>query len=171
MKKKTDENVKSKRNEILKYIGIYAFFIVSFILFYLIFREDLRFLNNLTAQTLSLMLNILGVESTYQGQIVIASSFSFKIIDECTGLYEILVYSACVLAYPTSVNKKVIGIAMGTPFLLTINMFRILFLTFIGIWYTDLFSFFHYIVWQVTLIIFVAIVLLLWIFKVVKRLE
>lgn len=166
--KKTNENMKSKNNEILKYICIYAFVIIIFIVLYLIFRENLIFLNYLTAQTLSLILNILGIESTYQGQIVIASNFSFKIIDECTGLYEILVYSACVLAYPTSVNKKVIGIAMGIPFLVIINMFRMLFLTFIGIWYTNLFSFFHYIVWQITLIIFVAIVLLLWIFRVVK---
>lgn len=171
MTKKTNKNIKLKDNEIIKYIGTYVFFIALFIFLYLIFKDNLIFLNYLTAETLSLLLNILGIESTYQGQIVFVSDFSFKIIDECTGLYEILVYSACVLAYPTSVNKKAIGIAIGTPFLMVINMSRMLFLTFVGIWYTNLFSFFHYVVWQITLIIFVAIVLLLWIFKVVRRLE
>lgn len=169
MTKKTNKNIKLKDNEIIKYIGTYVFFIAFFIILYLIFKDNLIFLNYLTAETLSLLLNILGIESTYQDQIVFVSDFSFKIIDECTGLYEILVYSACVLAYPTSVNKKVIGIAIGTPFLIVINMSRMLFLTFIGIWYTNLFSFFHYIVWQITLIIFVAIILLLWIYRVVRR--
>jgi len=169
MKKKINENIILIDNKIIKYIAIYVFFIAFFIFLYLIFKDNLIFLNDLTAKTLSLLLNILGIESTYRGQIVMVSDFSFNIIDECTGLYEILVYSACVLAYPTSVNKKVIGIAIGTPFLMVINMSRMLFLTFVGIWYTNLFSFFHYIVWQITLIIFVAIVLLLWIFKVVRR--
>jgi archaeosortase B (VPXXXP-CTERM-specific) len=169
MEKKINNNIILKDNKIIRYIGIYVFFIAFFIFLYLIFKDNLIFLNDLTAKTLSSLLNILGIESTYRGQIVMVSDFSFNIIDECTGLYEILVYSACVLAYPTSVNKKVIGIAIGTPFLIVINMSRMLFLTFIGIWYTNLFSFFHYIVWQITLIIFVAIVLMLWIFKVVKR--
>ena len=169
MTKKTNKNIKLKDNASIKYIGTYVFFIAFFIILYLIFKDNLIFLNYLTAETLSLLLNILGIESTYQDQIVFVSDFSFKIIDECTGLYEILVYSACVLAYPTSVNKKVIGIAIGTPFLIVINMSRMLFLTFIGIWYTNLFSFFHYIVWQITLIIFVAIILLLWIYRVVRR--
>lgn len=168
-KRKETAKAKSKNKEIAKYISAYVFFIVLFVFFYLTFRDNLIFLNQLTAGILSLTLNVLGIESTFQGQIVVTSNFSCEIIDECTGLYEILVYSACVLAYPTTVNKKVIGIAMGTPLLMTINMSRMLFLTFIGIYYANLFSFFHYIVWQVTLIIFVTIVLLLWIFRVVKR--
>ena len=136
---------------------------------HLLFQENLAFLNNLTAGALSVMLSICGINSIHDGTAVVASGFSVNIIDECTGIYEILVYTACVLAYPTSTNKKLAGIAMGTPLLLTINMVRLLFLVFIGIWHVDLFDFFHYIIWQITLIVFVALVLLLWIFKVVKK--
>ena len=167
--KKEREIKELKKKEITKYIITYALIITGLISIYLLFQENLAFLNNLTAGALSLLLNIFGINSTHDSTAVMASGFSVNIIDECTGIYEILVYTACVLAYPTSTNKKLAGIAMGTPLLLTINMVRLLFLVFIGIWHADLFDFFHYIIWQITLIVFVALVLLLWIFKVVKK--
>lgn len=167
--KKEREIKELKKQEIIKYITTYALITIGLISIYLLFQENLAFLNNLTAGALSLLLNIFGINSTHAGIAVVASGFSCNIIDECTGIYEILVYTACVLAYPTSTNKKLAGIAMGTPLLLAINMVRMSFLVFIGIWNADLFDFFHYIIWQITLILFVALVLLLWIFKVVKK--
>lgn len=168
-KKKNDIYNNFKNNEIIKYVGIYFVFIISFIFLYISLKVQLNFINNYTAYILSSLLNFIGITSSYYGSNVIASDFSINVIDECTGLYEILVYSACVLAYPTSVNNKTIGIVAGTPLLLTVNMFRMIFLTIIGIWHSNFFNLFHYIIWQITLIIFVALVLLMWIFKVVKK--
>jgi archaeosortase B (VPXXXP-CTERM-specific) len=166
---KKQEINESNNTEIITFIKLYVLFMAAFIILYILLKKNLDFLNYATAGALSSILVMLGTDSTFAGSMVTASNFSCNVIDECTGLYEIIVYAACVLAYPTSTNKKLIGIAMGTPLLIIINMIRLLFLTFIGMWYTNLFDFFHYIIWQITLIIFVAGVLLLWIFTVVKK--
>ena len=96
-------------------------------------------------------------------------SFSMIIIDECTGIYELIVYLACVLAYFTTPKKKFVGIAIGIPIILGINMVRLVFLAFIGVWFPDIFDYVHYYIWQVTLILLVALTVLIWFEKVVKN--
>ena len=173
-KQKTSSASKIKQqklynNEILRFAGSYLFYIGLFTLLYITFKEDLRFLSTLTADTLSALLGLLGIQSTVDGPVIYLDAITLKVIDECTGIYEILVYSGCVLAYPTSPGKKVVGVAFGTPVMLGINMIRLMCLAFVGMWYPAVFDYVHYYLWQVTLIILVVFVMLIWIEKVVKR--
>ena len=46
------------------------------------------------------------------------------IMDECTGIYEIFVYTAAVLAFPTGMKKKAVGIAFGIPLLVLLILRR-----------------------------------------------
>ena len=92
-----------------------------------------------------------------------------EIIEECTGLYEILIYAAAVFAFPTSLIKKGIGIALGAPILYAVNVVRIAFLIWIGRFYPEIFDFMHLYFWQATLILMITSVWLLWIFKVVRH--
>jgi archaeosortase B (VPXXXP-CTERM-specific) len=155
--------------DILKFAGSYLFFIGFFVLIYIIFQEHFNFLSSLTASTLSALLGILGINHTLNETVLHLGDISLKVIDECTGIYELFVYAGCVMAYPTSSEKKLAGVAFGIPAIFGINMVRLLSLAFIGLWFPSIFSYVHYYLWQVTLILLVVFVMLVWIEKIVKR--
>ncbi|SDF97343.1 archaeosortase B, VPXXXP-CTERM-specific [Methanolobus vulcani] len=159
-----------KRNEkVLRFIGPYLFYIALFTLVYITFQEKFAFLNLLTADALSVLMSFLGIESSSYGQSVYMDGFSVMIIDECTGMYELLVYAGCILAYPTTLKKKLLGLALGIPAMLGVNMVRLIFLSFVGIIYPSMFSYVHYYLWQITFIFLIVMFMLLWIEKVVKN--
>ena len=156
--------------DILKFAGSYLFFIGFFVLVYIIFQEHFSFLRSLTASTLSALLGLLGVSHTLDDTLLhLVDGISLNIIDECTGIYELFVYTGCVMAYPTSSNKKLAGVAFGIPAMFGINMVRLLSLAFVGLWFPSIFGYVHYYLWQVTLILLVVFVMLVWIEKIVKR--
>lgn len=138
---------------------------------YLFFKEDLGFLRNLTAEVFSLSMGLLGVTSSVNENVLHFTNgiTAMKVVDECTGIYEVLVYSGCVLAYSTTYQKKLMGIAFGVPTILGINMVRLVCLGFVGLWFPEIFDYVHYYFWQVTLIIIIVLVVLIWIEKIVKR--
>lgn len=156
--------------DILKFAGTYLFFIGLFVFMYIIFQEHFSFLSSLTASVLSSILGLLGVSHTLDETILhLVGGISLKVIDECTGIYELFVYAGCVMAYPTSSRKKLAGVAFGIPAIFGINMVRLLSLAFVGLWFPSIFSYVHYYLWQVTLILLVVFVMLVWIEKIVKR--
>ena len=102
----------------------------------------------------------------YRGTTVLFGGFSVEIIEECTGLYEMLIYAAAVLAFPTTLVRKGIGIALGFPILYAVNVARIVFLLLMGRFYRETFEFMHLYFWQTTLVLMIASVWFLWVFKV-----
>ena len=102
-------------------------------------------------------------------KLILFGSFAVEIIEECTGLYEMLIYAAAVFAFPTTLVKKAIGIVLGVPLLYAVNVARIAFLVYVGRFHAELFDFMHLYFWQATLILMITSVWLLWIFKVVRR--
>lgn len=163
-----DKRVSNKK-QIIRFAILYTIFFVFLSLLYIKLQENLNFLNIFTAEILFSLLKMLGMDISVAGSSLFMSSFSMIIIDECTGIYELIVYLACVLAYFTTPKKKFIGIAIGIPIILGINMVRLVFLAFIGVWFPDLFDYVHYYIWQVTLILLVALTVLIWFEKVVKK--
>ena len=159
----------SKKRDIIRFVILYVFFFGLITALYIIFKENLSFLNNLTAEVLFILLELFGMDISLNGANLYLPNFSMAIIHECTGIYELIVYSACVLAYFTTPEKKIIGIAFGIPLILGINMIRLIFLAFIGTWFPSIFDYVHYYLWQVTLILIVALMILIWIEKVVKK--
>ena len=170
VEKTNDLKVLVSRNaDILKFAGTYLFYISFFVLLYIIFQDNFNFLSNLTACVLSALLGIFGVDHTIDETILYLGGISLNVIDECTGIYELFVYAGCVMAYPTSPGKKLAGVAFGIPAIFGINMVRLLSLAFVGMWFPSIFSYVHYYLWQVTLILLVVFVMLVWIEKIVKR--
>ncbi|MCL7411645.1 MAG: archaeosortase B [Methanosarcinaceae archaeon] len=156
--------------DILKFAGSYLFFIGFFVFIYIIFQEHFSFLRNLTVSVLSSILGLLGVSHTLDETMLhLVGGISLNVIDECTGIYELFVYAGCVMAYPTSSNKKLEGIVFGIPAMFGINMVRLVSLAFVGLWFPSMFGYVHYYLWQVTLILLVVFVMLVWIEKIVKR--
>ena len=123
----------------------------------------------LTATLASGSVEIFSDVVKQKGTMILFGGFAVEIIEECTGLYEMLIYAAAVLAFPTTVLSRGIGIAMGVPILYAINVGRIIFLLLIGRFYPEIFDFMHLYFWQATLILMITGVWLLWIFVVVRR--
>jgi archaeosortase B (VPXXXP-CTERM-specific) len=103
------------------------------------------------------------------GKMLIFGGFAVKIIDECTGIYEMLIFSAAVLAFPTTWSKKGVGVLLGCPLIYLFNVVRIAVLIAVGRYYPKAFEFMHLYFWQATMIVMITSVWLLWIVKVVRR--
>jgi len=101
--------------------------------------------------------------------IVSLGNFSVSVIDECTGIYEILIYMAAVFAYPTGLRDKGLGLLMGIPLLYAMNILRILMLLVVGSLFPTSFEFMHIYFWQATLVIMVSAVWLAWVFFIVQN--
>ena len=73
-----------------------------------------------------------------------------------------------MLAYPTTLKNKGLGILFGIPSLYAINIFRLIVLALVGISYPGVLEFMHVYLWQASFIVFVMVIFLLWIRLVVK---
>ncbi len=114
-------------------------------------------------------LRVLGAEARSEGSQVDSSLFDFNIIFECTAVYPMALFVAAVLAYPAPWRPKLLGIALGLPALVFLNLVRIVSLIYIGHWYRPAFETAHLLVWQ-SLIVFLTVLLwVLWASLVVGR--
>jgi archaeosortase B (VPXXXP-CTERM-specific) len=79
-----------------------------------------------------------------------------------------LIFSAAVLAFPTSWKKKAVGLLLGNPAIYLFNVVRIAMLIVVGRYWPGAFDFMHLYFWQATMIVMIVSVWLLWIIKVVR---
>jgi exosortase H (IPTLxxWG-CTERM-specific) len=126
-------------------------------------------LNSWTAQIEYYSLRLFTSAVSLKGNTISLDGFSVRIIEECTGVYEVIIFAAAVLAFPTTWVKKEIGLLMGIPLLYLFNVVRILVLIVVGRYQPGIFEFMHLYFWQATLILMITSVWLLWIFKVVRH--
>jgi archaeosortase B (VPXXXP-CTERM-specific) len=99
---------------------------------------------------------------------VMLGPFPVAIIDECTGVYEAVLLSAALLAFPTAWSRTALGLLIGLPLIYAMNLLRIVGLLFVGRYFSRLFEFMHVYFWQVTMIAMVASVWLGWVLWVVR---
>jgi len=161
------------QNPAYRFVGLFGIYLVAVAIAYPLLTErwitPVKFMTTLTAQIDYAMLALVSDEATIDGNLVSLGSFGVRIIAECTGIFEVLIFLAAVLAYPTSWAKRAIGIGLGIPILYAFNVVRILVLIAVGRHWVELFDFMHLYFWQATLILMITSVWLLWIFKVVRH--
>lgn len=114
------------------------------------------------------LLKLFSSEAALDGNLVQLGGFAVRIIEECTGVFEVIIFVAAVLAFPTTWQKRAIGLGLGIPILYLFNVVRILVLILVGRYEPQIFEFMHIYFWQATLILMITSVWLLWIFKVVR---
>ena len=159
-----------ENKEALQYVSLFlAFCFVFYLVYYsLTLRGSLSVLKNITASILGALFALGGATVAIHEATVSINGFGLEIIDECTAVFSSIVYSACILAYPTALKNKGIGIALGVPSLYAINIFRLSILALVGIYHPNMFEFVHVYLWQASFIIFVVVIFLLWLRLVVK---
>jgi exosortase H (IPTLxxWG-CTERM-specific) len=133
------------------------------------YHEEMQFLMRATATACGFVLDVFSGHVHYSGKFVSYNGFSVEIIDECTGLLEMVIYLAAVVAFSASFKKKLIGIAAGVPAIYLFNVLRIIVLLVAGSMSRRAFDFMHLYFWQATLIIMIATVWIGWLYLVVYR--
>ena len=162
------KNKKSAQRHTIKKFGV--LFVLFCSTFYAIFRwtpGTFAFMDNYTAATLGFLLQVLGMQPTVQGDLVIADGFGVRIVSECSAIVMFILFSSFVLAYPTDLKKKAIGLLFGIPSLFAVNTLRLVVVFLTGLWYPDYFEYVHTYFWQTIIIIFVFISCLAWLHLVV----
>ena len=153
-----------ENKEALKYVALFIALCLAFYLVYYFFtlRGSLSLLNNITALILSAILSLGGANVILNGATLSINGFGLEIIDECTAVFSAIVYCSAVLAYPTTLKNKGMGIAFGVPSLYAINILRLSVLALVGIYHPNMFEFVHVYLWQASFIIFVVVLFLVW---------
>ena len=111
----------------------------------------------------------LVAETSLDGVFVSYAGFPVQIVPECVGIYEMLIFSACVLAYPASWRARLIGLPLGAIVIFVFNLARIMGLLVVGRPQPQFFDFFHLYFWQSTLVLVVATVWWAWLQLIVRR--
>lgn len=90
------------------------------------------------------------------------------VVTECTGLYTTIIFYSIILAYPAKIHQKLLGLLMGIPSIHILNLVRMVFISLILYHKRELFDFFHGYLWQISFVIFMLLLVILWMGKIVK---
>ena len=131
------------------------------------YHDNVLWMMELTAAIAGNFVSIFSDEVFHSGVHVSYKGFSVEIIDECTGLFEMLIYLAAVFSFSAPIRKKIIGVLMGLPAIFIFNAIRIILLLVVGAYSYKTFNFMHLYLWQVTLIIMIATIWIGWLYLVV----
>jgi len=122
-----------------------------------------------TADLLRLLFDLFSDRISGSHKLLMYDGFLVSIVDECTGIYEVIIFTAAVLAFPAKPGDKLIGIVFGNLIIYAFNILRIVLLILVGRYFPSLFEFMHLYFWQATMILMIASVWVLWLVKVVQR--
>lgn len=165
------EDIGKKR--LYKFLGLFiGLLIVGSILYPLASIKLDRQLHGfmaVTGQICGYILSLFTSDIFVNGRFVTFDGFAVEVIEECTGLLEMLIFTAALLAYPARWKSKLIGFVTGIPALYIFNIIRIVFLAIVGAHFNSMYDFMHIYFWQATLILMITMVWVLWILLVVNR--
>ena len=85
-----------------------------------------------------------------------------EIKDACNALILVILYIAAILAFPGSWKRKLLWSTGGVVIVESVNLFRIVFLSFVIEKWPERFEFFHYVVSQSVLILSVMLLFYLY---------
>ena len=89
-------------------------------------------------------------------------SFGVSIEAGCNGVEASIVLFAAMLAFPSSIKAKIIGMSIGFLAIQAMNLTRIITLFYIGQWNQSFFEWAHLYIWQVLIMLDVLVVFLIW---------
>ncbi|MFQ5846366.1 MAG: exosortase H [Candidatus Methylomirabilales bacterium] len=135
----------------------------------LTYREDilgpiLAPLTTWTAQATLVLLHWAGMEAARAGTLIAhPDGFVYEIYYRCTGFLPVAFLTTSILAYPGPLRRKFVGLAVGVPLLIALNLARLVHLFYIGVHHRAAFDQAHAIVWEGILILTIIGLWLGWI--------
>jgi exosortase/archaeosortase family protein len=120
-----------------------------------------------TARLTGLMLNLTGRGVKVEGTVVSSSQFGFQIVDLCTAIMPMMIFTAAVLAFPSRIKEKIFGLLLGLAGIFVVNQIRLVSLFYIGAYAPGIFETAHLLVWQSLMILLAIGFWLIWVYKYV----
>lgn len=115
------------------------------------------------------VLRLLGQNVTVAGTTIFSSGFSVDVRNGCNGVEAILILVSAILAFPSSLQSRVLGILLGSVVLEMLNVIRIVSLYLLGFYNRELFDLFHSAVWQVLIILASVGIFVIWSARFARR--
>jgi exosortase H (IPTLxxWG-CTERM-specific) len=115
-----------------------------------------------TAETTAFLLQVAGLDASVSGILVSLSGFTVKIIPECTVIFLAILFVSFVIAYPTSPKNKLLGLAFGLPFLVSVNLLRLAFIIVVGGYSRTLFDYAHVYIGQIAMMLVLLVTCIMW---------
>ena len=90
-------------------------------------------------------LNLLGFSVKWDARTLSTPAGSFTVLvgNGCNGAWAHLIFLASVLAYPATWKEKLLGLAVGQPVLVVLNVVRVVSLFIIGVYAPTIFRAAH----------------------------
>lgn len=118
------------------------------------------------------VLAALGIPNQTYGTVIRGEDgFSVNILDGCNGMDVTAIVLSAVLAFPSTLAQKGIGVLLGILGVHAVNLVRIVTLFLIGMNYPALFERFHYYVWQTVVIVLSMAIWIFWAEFIVRNRE
>jgi exosortase H (IPTLxxWG-CTERM-specific) len=149
-------------------VKIYIFFGLSIVLFFILLRNDFIFrkviepFTSFVAFASSKILNIFGSWTSVSGTNLSCGDFGIQVAHGCNGVFATAILLSGIIAYPSRIKEKLMGILIGIPALFAINQLRVISLFLLGKSYPGVFEEVHVYVWQPIIIIFAIFVWDFW---------
>ena len=119
--------------------------------------------NRATARTSAAALNLVGAQCQADDDYVVCPSLSnVRIIFECTAVFPVGVFLAAVIAFPASWKRKLVGLGLGVPTILLVNVGRVMSLVWLTARFPSATEWVHVVLWQTLMIVLVVGIWLLW---------
>jgi exosortase/archaeosortase family protein len=111
-------------------------------------------LATITAQATLVLLQLLGIEAVQvASQIHHPGGFAYEVYYGCTGILPAAFLTVAILAYPATRSRKAVGLALGVPILISLNLMRLVHLYCVGVNSPTTFDFAHDYIWRWLLIL------------------
>ena len=121
-----------------------------------------RGLTEHSAAVVASTLSLFGADVTRRGATIVYRSAAFRVIDECTGIEVIGLFVAAVLAFPSAWRHRLLGLALGVPSLLLLNLIRMSTLILVGAGSAKALDIGHVYVWPVIILTMAMAIWLSW---------
>ena len=154
----------SRYRDVVRSLVIYAWCLGVLLLLYiwldgtLILQHFLEY----NAQATGFLARLFDPTATVTGRIVETDGFAISIVEECTILAPLAIFTAAVLAFPSTISRKVLGITLGVLVLSAVNLVRTTSLFYIGSAFPETLEVVHLLVWQSLMVIFAVALWLVW---------
>ena len=113
-----------------------------------------------TADITAGLIRFLGINAVQDGTMIYRPYvFAYEIYYGCIGILPASALTIAMVLSPAGFNAKLIGLAVGIPLVLTLNIVRLVHLFVLGVEHPEYFWFAHRVVWELAML---GSVLLLW---------
>jgi archaeosortase B (VPXXXP-CTERM-specific) len=135
---------------------------------YALINKRISFLNLWTAAVFARLLDLLGMDAQASQDLVTWHDHAqaFRIIEECTGIFGFWILSAFMLATPTRLSWRLIGVVGGGLIIFVANQLRLLGLALVQTYWPTMFQIAHDYLWQVVFVMVIAATFLAWLGRI-----